>query len=257
MSPHFSWVAIDKIGLGHEQPRQFFDDARLQELAQSIATHGILQPLILQANYTLVAGERRLRAAKFIGLKQVPCMVMSLDNQQQALIALLENIQREQMDALEEALAIQRLQLDFAWTHQHIAKCLGKSRSYVTNLLRLLKCNDGVQQALRDKKISYGHAKVLVGLSNEKQLFYVDYVHQTNCSVRHLEKRLAFDKKNKIMNAPMTSEYQLFTREIAEQVGTQVDMDMHNNGEGWLKFKFFNQETLIGLLQRLGISYDE
>ena len=256
MSPRFAWVAIEHIGLSEYQPRQVFDDARLQELAQSIATHGILQPLILQSNYRLVAGERRLRAAKFIGWKEVPCMVMSLENEQQALIALLENIQREQIDALEEAFAIQRLQSEFSWTHEHIAKCLGKSRSYITNLLRLLKSNEAVQQALRDKKISFGHAKVLLGLASDRQLYYVDFVHQTNCSVRHLEKRLAFDKKNKIQQASMTTEYQVFVREISDQVGTPVDLDMQHNGEGWLKFKFFDQETLIGLLQRLGISYD-
>ena len=261
MIPRFEWVAIERIQHGSYQPRQHFDDASLQELATSISTHGVLQPLLLTSNYSLVAGERRWRAAQFIGLKELPCMIVRVANAQHALMSLLENIQREQIEPLEEALAFLRLQQEFAWTQEHIAKLLGKSRVHVTNMLRLLKCDVQVQQALQDKKISYGHARVLVGLTAQQQSYYVSHIVKTACSVRQLEKMVAHDKKNvaqQIQGSELySSPHAHFIRDISDQVGTEVDLDYQKNGEGWLKFKFFDHETLEGLLKKLGLSYDE
>ncbi len=251
--PQFEWVSIEKIHVGEYQPRQFFDDKKIQELAASIAQHGILQPLLLKNNYEIIAGERRWRAAQWIGLKELPCMIVSANEDSHALMSILENIQREQIEPLEEALAYQRLAREFSWTQEHMAQLLGKSRAHIANMVRLLKLSDVVIAAMAAKHLSYGHARVLVGLSDEQQAFYVDWIKNNNCSVRQVEQRVAQDKKNK--NHKIDS-HEHFLRILGEQVGTKVEYEELKSGEGWLKFKFFNQETLEGLLEKLGLSYD-
>lgn len=251
--PHFEWVAVEKIQVGEFQPRQFFSDQSIQELASSIALHGVLQPLVLQSNYRLIAGERRWRAAKFIGLKEVPCMVLNVDPEQHALLSILENIQREDIEPLEEAMALKRLQQEFAWTQEHIAKMLGKSRPYVTNMLRLLKLSPLVQDGLKNKQLTYGHAKILVGLSEDDQLYFLNELKQYGCNVRQFEKMVA-NRKKQNSNAGYSEAH--FLQSLSEQVGTEMKLEYLANGEGWLKFKFFDQETLEGLLERLGLSYD-
>jgi ParB family chromosome partitioning protein len=259
-TPKFSWVAIEKLHPGKHQPRIHFDEESLQELASSIAQHGILQPLVCDKNYQIIAGERRWRASIWLGLTELPCMILDVSQSEQALISLLENIQREQIEPLEEALAFKRLQDEFKWTQEHIGKMLGKSRVYITNMMRLLKLSKGVIEALQNKSLTYGHARVLVGLAEDKQVYYVDYVKTHPCSVRQLEKLVKEDKKNSTKQMSATplylSEYDHFARAITEQVGTQVTLDYEENGVGWLKFKFFDNDTLAGLLQKLGLSYD-
>lgn len=252
-TPNFAWVEIQKIHLGSYQPRQVFDEEKIQELAQSIAQYGILQPLLLRSDYQLIAGERRWRAAKLLGLKVLPCMILPVQQAEHALLSILENIQREQIEPLEEAMAYQRLQQEFSWTQEHIARLLGKSRTHVTNMLRLLKLGAGVISALEAKRISYGHARVLVGLSSEQQDFYLKGVIQQAWSVRQLEKKVSLDKKKR---PAVSADHEHFVRFLSEQVGTPVEYEASKNGVGWLKFKFFNQETLEGLLEKLGLSYD-
>ena len=137
---------------------------------------------------------------------------------------------------------------------------MGKSRVYVTNIMRLLKLSPLVQQALTSQELSYGHAKVLVGLDNEQQEWYLHYIKQNTCSVRQLEKMVALAKRNQApqmqKGALYLSNNTHFIRELAEQMGTEVDLDYQENGSGWLKFKFFDHDTLSGLLQKLGLSYD-
>lgn len=251
--PSLQWVDIQKIKLGSYQPRQIFDEDKIQELAQSIAQYGILQPLLLRPDYQLIAGERRWRAAKLVGLESVPCMILPVHCAQHALLSILENVQREQIEPLEEAMAYRRLIQEFAWTQEHIAGLLGKSRTHVTNMLRLLKLGDAVLNALEAKQLSYGHARVLVGLSLEQQNFYLNAVVQQTLSVRQLENIVALDKKRSSLKS---SEHEHFIRILSEQVGTTVEYEATKKGDGWLKFKFFNQETLEGLLEKLGLSYD-
>lgn len=251
--PKFEWVGVDKIKAGKFQPRQVFSDQSIQELASSIALHGILQPLVLQSDYQLIAGERRWRAARFIGLKEVPCMVLRTTQEQHALLSILENVQREDIEPLEEALALKRLQQDFSWTQDHIAKMLGKSRPYVTNMLRLLKLSPEVQQSLKNKELTYGHAKILVGLAEDEQRHFLYELKKMGCNVRQFEKMVAGCKKKNIQVQDKNTH---FLQSICEQVGTDVKLEVLANGEGWLKFKFFNQDTLEGLLERLGLRYD-
>ncbi|NBX84833.1 MAG: ParB/RepB/Spo0J family partition protein [Gammaproteobacteria bacterium] len=251
--PIFEWVDVDKIMPSAYQPRQWFAEEGIQELASSIALHGILQPLVLESNYQLIAGERRLRAAKFIGLKEVPCMILKVSHGQHALMSILENIQREGIEPLEEALALQKLQKEFAWTQEYIAKMLGKSRPYVSNILRLLKLTQVVQDGLNEKVLSYGHAKILVGLPEEEQIRFFNHLKKHSCNVRQFEKMVSQSKKPPCRGMP---EDEHFIQSMMEQVGTEVKLEQLSNGEGWLKFKFFNQDNLVGLLERLGLSYD-
>lgn len=252
--PAFEWVDIHKITLGIYQPRQSFDTTKIQELAQSIAQYGILQPLLVRSDYQLIAGERRWRAAQMVGLRVLPCMILPVQNAEHALLSILENIQREQIEPLEEALSYQRLQQEFYWTQEHIARLLGKSRTHVTNMLRLLKLGKEVIAALEAKKITYGHARVLVGLTAMQQDFYLNAIIEQRLSVRHLEKKVAKEKKKP---SEVSADLIHFTRTLSEQVGTHVEYETSKNGAGWLKFKFFNQESLEGLLEKLGLSYDE
>jgi ParB family chromosome partitioning protein len=260
-TPRFAWVNIADIQYSGHQPRVFFDEQKLQELAASIAHFGILQPLLLRSDLSLVAGERRLRAAQFVGMQELPCMILPVSEEEHALLALLENIQREQIEPLEEAMAFFKIKQEFGWTQEHLSKLLGKSRAYIANSLRLLKCAEVVQKALQEKQISYGHARVLIVLSQEKQQFYVDYIQKHQCSVRQLEKMVALDKQNstqQTISSPLyLCEYAQFMRELTEKLGSEVNMDLTKSGGGWLKFKFYDQDTLAGLLERLGLSYDE
>lgn len=165
-------LAPDLIQANHQQPRQDFNQDSLQELADSIKECGILQPLIVAkttAGYELIAGERRLRAAKLVGLKTVPVIVRSVDEQQKLALALIENIQRENLNPLEEALAYRRLLDEFQLTQDELAIRVGKPRSTITNLLRLLNLPSAAQQALRSGQINLGQAKVLAGVDSAKQ----------------------------------------------------------------------------------------
>lgn len=260
-SPRFAWVNCSDIRCSDYQPRQFFDEEKLQELAASIARYGILQPLLLRSDLSLVAGERRLRAAQFVGLLEVPCMILPASAEEHALMSLLENIQREQIEPLEEAMAFFKIKQEFGWTQEHLSQLLGKSRAYIANSLRLLNCAEVVKKALSQKQITYGHARVLVGLTQEKQQYYVDFIIKHQCSVRQLEKMVALDKKNytqqKQCSPLYLSEYAHFMRELTEKLGSEVHVDVGKSGDGWLKFKFYDQDTLSGLLEKLGLSYDE
>ena len=165
-------LAPDLIQANHQQPRQDFNQDSLQELADSIKECGILQPLIVAkttAGYELIAGERRLRAAKLVGLKTVPVIVRSVDEQQKLTLTLIENIQRENLNPLEEALAYRRLLDEFQLTQDELAIRVGKPRSTITNLLRLLNLPSAAQQALRSGQINLGQAKVLAGVDSAKQ----------------------------------------------------------------------------------------
>jgi len=252
--PKFASVCIKKIHVGSYQPRKLFDEVKLRELAASIAQYGILQPILIRDDYQIIAGERRWRAALLIGLLEVPCMIVSTTNDNHALMAILENIQREQMEPLEEALAYKRLIEEFSWTQDYIAQLLGKSRTHVTNMLRLLKLSNSVVAAISAKQLTYGHARVLVGLPEAQQAYYLAWIKANNCSVRQIEQRVRQDKKNPPKEK--NDEHSHFVRFLEAQFGTKVEYEEIKNGEGWLKIKFYNQETLAGILEKLGIFYE-
>lgn len=248
----FVWKKITELKPGQYQPRHVFSHEQLQSLASSIAAHGVLQPLLIDENDFIIAGERRFRAAKYIGLEELPCIQVEALETQKALIAILENIQREQIEPLEEGLAYQRLQQEYQWTHDHIAKLLGKSRAHISNMLRLLKGSDAILKALKDKKISYGHMRALLALSPITQEKLLAWTIEQQASVRALEQKIKHEK----VKVAQVSKHEHFLQTLAHQVGAPVELEEYHSGEGFLKFKYFDQETLAGLLQKLGLSYD-
>jgi len=254
--PKFAWLPLEKIHLNPTQPRQWFDEEKIKELARSMAEHGLLQPLVVDASYQVIAGERRYRAAQWLAWIELPCMIVNTGVVEQSLMALIENLQREQMEPLEQALAFSRLQQEHAWTHEHIAQALGKSRSYVSNLMRLLKLSEKLMDALNHQVLSYGHARVLIGLAPEEQEFFLENFKSNPCSVRQLEHQVGLYKKMPKNVQTTTVDEAHFLQQLREQIGTEVRIEMQTADEGWLKFKFFDQDTLEGLLQNLGLVYD-
>ncbi len=250
--PQLLWRKTDNLIPGKYQPRLVFDDSYIKELASSMALHGVLQPLLIDEKGQIIAGECRLRAAKYIGLNELPCIEIQAPESKKALLAILENIQREQLEPLEEALSYQRLQTEYAWTHEHIARLLGKSRAHITNMLRLLGGGDLILQALKEKKISYGHVRALLSLNTRLQEKLLDWTIQHKASVRMLEQKIKLEKNKDVK----VSAHLHFVQTLSHQVGTPVELEQGQNGEGFLKFKYFDQDTLQGLLQKLGLSYD-
>ena len=183
-------LPIDSIDVDPNQPRQTFDDASLHELAESIRAHGVLQPvLVIQqgSRYQLVAGERRWRASQMAGLRQIPAIVGQFTQQQRQAVAIVENIQREDLTAIEQARAINTLINEHQLTHQSLGELLGYSRSQVSNLLRLLQLDETVQQALLEKRVQMGHARALLTLNGSQQQELLQHIIVQDWSVRQTE----------------------------------------------------------------------
>ncbi len=187
-------IEIDLIHPGHQQPRTSFDQAKLDELAQSIRTSGIIQPLLVRPHggvYELVAGERRWRAAQLAGLSRVPAIIREIPDDQLLEIALIENIQRQELNPIEEANAYKRLIESLNLTQEEVAQRVGRDRSFITNYLRILKLPSEIQQLLENEKLSFGHARALLGLGDlVLQRRYAQKIVKHNWSVRETERRI-------------------------------------------------------------------
>jgi ParB family chromosome partitioning protein len=185
-------LPVDLIQRGRFQPRRDFNPERLQELADSIAAQGVVQPIVVRPvggdRYEIIAGERRWRAAQQAGLDEIPAVVRDVDDQAAMAMALIENIQRDDLNPLEEADALHRLLNEFELTHQEIAKAVGKSRTTVTNLLRLLELNGDVKEMIEGRRLEMGHARALLGLKGEEQSHAARQVSTLGLSVRETEK---------------------------------------------------------------------
>lgn len=256
----FKTLPIEQLKPGIYQPRKHFAKKALQELANSIATQGLIEPLIVrlikQDHYEIIAGERRWRAAMLAGLSEVPCLIGHYTNQQTAAITLVENIQRQDLNLLEEAQGYQKLCNEFHFSQNEIATLIGKSRSHVTNSLRLLTLCNVVQEKLQNGQLTSGHARSLVGLSPKQQVIFAQKVHQNNWSVRQLEKEIQ-NIKHQINQKPIQNQDTLnLQTQLAEYLGAPIEIITQPNQGGWLKIKYFNHETLAGLLERIGFSYD-
>lgn len=263
MTTQFKLLPISQLQRGEYQPRRHFDTVALEELAQSIRTQGLIEPLIVREiasnRYEIIAGERRWRAAMLAGLKEIPCLIGDYNDEQTAAVALIENIQREDLNLLEEAEGYQRLQHLFHFTQEDIASLMGKSRSHIANLLRLLTLSATVQDKIRVQQLSLGHARLLVGLSQAHQENLAQQVAQAGWSVRRLEeavRRLKFSSA--ILPTPNLENHDLASlqNQLTEQMGTPVEIIQETQQSGWIKIKFFDNDTLAGLLERMGLSYD-
>lgn len=264
MQTEFKYLPIESLQAGQYQPRQDFDPISLQELAQSILSQGLIEPLVVRTIakqcYEIIAGERRWRAAKLAGLHEIPCLIGSYTDKQACALTLVENIQRQDLNLIEEATGYRRLIDEFRYHQEEIAVLVGKSRSHIANILRLLSLSELVKNLIRDHSLSLGHARVLVGLNPADQELLVHQTLEEQWSVRELENAVKMYKNRGVemvpKNAKRDRDIERLQNILAEQVGAPVQIINDNEQGGWLKVKFFDNDTLAGLLERLGLRYD-
>lgn len=249
---------VDALRPGKYQPRTHIDEAALAELAESIKAHGVMQPILARAltdgGYEIVAGERRWRAARLAGLTEVPALVRDVGDNDALALALIENIQREDLNALEQAVAIQRLIREFGMTHQTAAQALGRSRSAVTNLLRLLELASPVQELVRDGKIDMGHARALLGLPAAQQIALARRIVAERLSVREAERAVA----SLVRATPGAAERRpdrdvvRLQEELSERLGTRVVIRTGSRkGSGKVTITYTSLAQLEAILARL------
>lgn len=245
-------VKINKVEPNRDQPRREFDEDSLMELADSIKQFGILQPLIVQKKkdyYEIIAGERRWRAAKLAGIKEVPVIVKEYTDQEIVEISLIENIQRENLNPIEEAMAYKRLLEEFDLKQDEVAERVSKSRTAVTNSMRLLKLSNRVQQMIIDDMISTGHARALLAIDDEEQQYVLaNKIFDEKLSVRETEKLVKALKNPKKESKKQKLEHTFVYRNIEEQmkniIGTKVSVNAKANGKGKIEIEYYSEEEL-------------
>ncbi|WP_238696269.1 ParB/RepB/Spo0J family partition protein [Thiomicrorhabdus sediminis] len=255
-------IAIEQLQPGQYQPRHQFSDEALQELADSIKVQGIVQPIIVRLvgtdKYEIVAGERRWRAAKLAGLDKVPVVIRQADSQATLAMALIENIQREDLNPIETAIGLKRLLKEFDLTQQAVADAVGRSRAAVSNLLRLLKLPQNIQDALHDGQLSMGHARAIISLPEDVQKDLAGKAVDRGWSVREMEeaaqqvlmpnKLVKQTKKKQIPNIDAVSQHE---SSLAEKLATKVKINHRENGRGKIEIPYKNYEDLERLLALL------
>ena len=255
-------VAVEKIDPNPQQPRKSFDPEQLEDLAASIRQHGIIQPLILipgdqNDRYFLIAGERRLRAAKLAGMAEVPAIIRTASEQEQLEFAIIENVQREDLNPLERARAYQNLLDGFSLTHDDIARQVGKSRVSVTNSLRLLNLPELAQEALSNGEISEGHARALLGLSSNKAIeAALESVVSLNLNVRQTEalvNKLSGKISRPTAKQPRPAEIEDLENRLRQFFHTKVNLTRSARG-GTISIAFYSDEELNAILDSLGFN---
>jgi ParB family chromosome partitioning protein len=251
-------LPIEALQRGRFQPRHHFDSEALAELAQSIRQMGgLLQPIVVRPlthnRYEIIAGERRWRACQLAELSTVSCLVGEYSDEQALQAAIVENINRSDLNIIEEAKAYLRLQEEFIYTHDEIGALVGKSRAAISNLLRLLKLDSRIQQYLIEGSLSEGHGKLLAGLPLEEQYPFAHQCVENDLSVRQLERLIKSGKKENPAATRKDPNIAQLENTLAEQVGSPVAVDYDENGRGALRIQFQNLEILQGILHRFGV----
>ena len=259
-------VDINAIALNPFQPRQAFDKDEIKNLAQSIEKQGLLQPILLrkkEEGYEIISGERRFRAMKQLGHDKVPCIVKpKITDSEMIEMALVENIQREDLNDIEQAMAYHRLMLDCGLSHDEISKKVGKSRSTITNFLRLLKLPDRIQEMVRRKELSMGHARALLGIDDlEQQISLAEKITAENLTVRYIEKatQTGKEKKQESKKKVQTMDHQKHgdpdlmqqTEKLRYQFGTMVNILQTSGEKGKIEIHFYSNNDLNRLLELL------
>lgn len=249
-------LAITQLQPGKYQPRTHMDAESLQSLAESINAQGLMQPILVReidaGRYEIIAGERRWRAAQLAGLHEVPSMIRVVADDAALAMALIENIQRENLNPLEEASGIQRLIDEFGMTHQVAAQAVGRSRSAVSNLLRLLNLSKTVQRMVMDHQLDMGHARALLALSHAKQNEAAEEVIQKNLSVRETERLVSQMLKISTPTVKKVDQDILrLEQDVSDRLGTQVRIQVRKGGSGKLTIEYSSHEQLDGILSRL------
>ena len=256
-------LPVDLIQRGRYQPRREFDPDSLRELADSIAAQGVIQPIVVRAvengRYELIAGERRWRAAQQAGLDEIPVVIKDVTEEAAMAMGLIENIQREDLNPLEEANALSRLLLEFELTHQAVAKAVGKSRTSVTNLLRLLELNDDVKILVEKGQLEMGHARSLLGLKGQQQSDAAAKVvnqglsvRETERLVRHLQGQEEQAAKAKPAN-PVEEDPDIrrLLSDLTDRLGAKVDLQQGSRGKGKLVISYNSLDELEGILDHI------
>lgn len=254
-----TFVKITMVEPNREQPRKNFDEDALQELADSIKQFGILQPIVVQDRkgyYEIIAGERRWRAAKIAGLKEVPVIIKNLSEKEIVEISLIENIQRENLNPIEEAQAYKRLLTEFSLKQDEVAERVSKSRTAVTNSMRLLKLCDEVQQMVIDEMLTTGHARALLAVDNaEEQYALAQKVFDEKLSVRDIEKLVKNlhkpAKPKKVDDKTLELIYQDIAEKLKQRLGTKVAVTSKGEGAGKIELEFYNHEDLERIMDLL------
>jgi ParB family chromosome partitioning protein len=262
-------VALASIRPCPHQPRKDFSQESLQELAESIREQGIIQPLLVRpqgSHYELIAGERRWRAAQMLELAEVPVLIRNVDDREMLELALIENLQRDNLNALEEALGYSQLIHQFELRQEDVAQRVGKSRAQVANALRLLKLSEALQTSVREGKLSVGHAKVILGLpTQEEQALAAECVQRDGLNVRQTEELVAmFQNQHKARQETRTTTRPSPARDahvadleskLRERLGTKVQLH-YRQGKGVLHIRFFSDGELDRILQTVGVQLD-
>ncbi|MDD7796236.1 ParB/RepB/Spo0J family partition protein [Clostridium sp. 'White wine YQ'] len=254
------YISINKIRANSEQPRKYFDSEKISELSKSILNHGVIQPLILQKdneNYIIVAGERRWRAAKLAGLKEVPAVVMDFSKSQLLEISLIENIQREDLNPIEEAKAFKQLISEFNLTQEALSERVGKSRTTITNSMRLLNLDERVQNYVIEGVLSEGHGRTLLAIDDkEVQYEMAQKVIDDKITVRELEKIIKNLGKEKKKPENVEGEISPYLKDLREKLeshfGTKVNIDKKRS-KGKIEIEYYSNEDLERILELINL----
>jgi len=253
-------IPMNLIKANKDQPRKNFDSEKIFELAQSIKEHGVIQPIILNKEdniYIVVAGERRFRAAKSIGLVEIPAIIMNITDKEVLEISLIENIQREDLNPIEEAIAYKKLLLDFNLTQEEISKKVSKSRTAITNTMRLLNLDDRVQEYIMDGVISEGHGRAILGISDKELQYQVSQmVIDDSLNVRETEK-LVKNFENKKTEKVVINDENIYYKDIMNKLenhfGTKVVINAKNKNKGKIEIEYYSEEDFERILEVFNI----
>ncbi len=246
-------VLLNQIRANQYQPRTSFDQKKLEELAESIKKHGVIQPVLVRKDgksYELVAGERRFRAAKLAKLKKIPVVVSNISDVQSLEIAILENIQREDLNPLEVAKGYQRLKNEFGYTQETVAKSVGKPRSSVANSLRLLTLSPKIQDEIDKGVISEGHAKVLLSVDETKANQLLTRIISENLSVRDLEKQISESSPQAPKKEKKSRDELNLESALSSRIGSKVTIE-DKDGKGKMVIKYYSYEELDGIIEKI------
>lgn len=255
-------LSVDSLQAGKYQPRRIFDDTELQELSDSIKINGVIQPIIVRSidkgRYEIIAGERRFRASQLAGLNEIPVVVREFTDEEALAVSLIENIQRKDLNIVEEALGYKRLIDEFGLTHEALAKVTGKSRSNISNILRLLNLSQYVLDLLMDNKIDMGHARALLPLTEEKQILLADEVVLKKLTTAEVENKVShilheqqFGSDIKRDNNRKDPDITKFEELVAEKIGMMVAIKHNRSGHGKITINYSSVDELEGLLDRI------
>lgn len=258
-------INVEQIGPGPFQPRKHIDEPQLNELAQSIEAQGVIQPIVVReraladshtgVRYEIIAGERRWRAAQIAGLESIPAVIRTIKDSAAVAVALIENIQRENLNPLEEANAFQRLIIEYEMSHQEVANSVGRARTSITNALRLLELPSGIQEFVNSKQLSMGHARALLSIQDRgMQLEVANLIIEKDLSVREAEslvRKIVDKKKTKKIKTPRDPDIKRLENTLTNQLGAKVSINHTKTGAGTLSIKYTSTDELEGILSKI------